>query len=122
MDQLTEQDREKQLDEKIREAAGQLKIPERDVLIVPTDVEGAEVVAFRVPTRDEWRRYRSELMSDDPSVKAGASVPLVQTCCFYPPAPEFKAIIESHPGLVETYSAELIPHAGVGRAKKARKL
>jgi hypothetical protein len=93
-----------------------------DVLVVETDVPGAVVAAFRVPTAEEWKRYRCEGMADDVTVKEGAGRKLVLSACIYPPRAIIEAAVQSHPGLVQTFGNELIPHAGAGRAKKVSKL
>ncbi len=92
-----------------------------DVMCVETDIEGAELAAFRVPTSMEWLRYRTA-SAGSPAEKAAASKPLVVCCRLYPDEGAFSAALDAHPGLVETYISELVEHAGVGRAKKVSKL
>jgi hypothetical protein len=92
-----------------------------DVMLVETDVPGAEVAAFRVPNTMEWMRYRISAQGT-PEDKAKSAKPLVCCCCVYPEAKHFEAILDQHPGLVETYFGELLEHAGANRAKKVSKL
>lgn len=112
---MTEQIEQKILEAKAASGAS-------DVLVVETDVEGCEEVAFRVPTAAEWKRYRAESLDPNPAVKANAATPLVVSCCIYPQRKDFERAIEAHPGLIETFSGELVEHAGANRAKKVRKL
>jgi hypothetical protein len=107
--------------EQKREAARKAAGGMGDVMVVETDVPGAELAAFRVPNSMEWLRYRTATNSG-PAEKAAAAKPLVCCCRVYPDAAEFDAILAAHPGLVETYINELVEHAGVGRAKKVSKL
>ena len=92
-----------------------------DVMVVETDVLGAEVAAFRVPNSMEWMRYRTAVHGSAAD-KAASSKPLVCCCCLYPEPKLFEAILDLHPGLVETYLGELLEHAGANRAKKVTKL
>jgi|ERR1017187_3203833 hypothetical protein len=92
-----------------------------EIMIVETDVTGAEVAAFRVPTGAEWTRYRAECKGA-PVQMASAAKPLVFSCCVYPEPKMFEAAIDAHPGLVDSYIGELIEHAGANRAKKVHKL
>jgi hypothetical protein len=93
-----------------------------ELLVIETDVIGAEVLAFKVPTLPEWKRYRTEASDPAPAIKVAASTNLVYACCVLPTAPEFSRIVEAHPGLIETCIGELVEHAGAARAKKVRKL
>ena len=102
-------------------AAREASAGKGDVMLVETDIPGAEVAAFRVPNSMEWSRYRIAT-AGGPAEKAGAGKPLVCCCRTYPEAPAFDAALDAHPGLVETYLNELVEHAGVGRAKKVSKL
>lgn len=112
--------KEKEIDQKLqaaKEAAGG-----GELLVVETDVIGAEVLAFRVPNLQEWKRYRTEASDPTPAIKVSASTNLVHSCCVFPTAPEFARIVEAHPGLIETCIGELVEHAGAARIKKVRKL
>jgi hypothetical protein len=109
MDQHTE--------EKIKAAAA----GKGEVMLVETDVPGAEVAAFRVPTSMEWQRYRTG-SKGTPEQVATSAKPLVFSCCIYPEPTVFEAAVDGHPGLVETYIGELLEHAGANRAKKVHKL
>jgi hypothetical protein len=111
---------ETNLDQKIlaaKEASGG-----GEVLVIETDIIGAEVLAFRVPKLAEWKRYRAEASDPSPAVKAMAATPLVHSCCVLPTPAEFERIVEAHPGLIETCIGELVEHAGAARAKKVRKM
>jgi hypothetical protein len=92
-----------------------------EIMIVETDVSGAEVAAFRVPASAEWTRYRIG-SKGTPEQVATAAKPLVFSCCVYPEPAVFEAAVDAHPGLVETYIGELLEHAGANRAKKVHKL
>jgi hypothetical protein len=92
-----------------------------EVMIVETDVPGAAIAAFRVPTSAEWTRYRIGTRGT-PEQVATAGKPLVFSCCVYPEPAVFEAAIDAHPGLIETYIGELLEHAGANRAKKVHKL
>ena len=93
-----------------------------ELLVVETDVPGAEVLGFRVSTPAEWKRYRTESSDSSPAVKVAAGSNLVHACCVYPETSLFQRLVEAHPGLVETCLGELIEHCGAARAKKVRKL
>ncbi len=110
----------KELEQKLsqaKEAAGG-----GELLVVETDIIGAEALAFRVPSLAEWKRYRAESSDPNPAVKSAAAGPLVFACCAFPTKPELERIVEAHPGIVETCIGELVEHAGAARAKKVRKL
>lgn len=115
-----QQDKEAAIDAAIRDAKA--KAGADDVMVVETDVQGAEVAAFRVPTPAEWKKYRTDRDSGDRNVAYGAGRDLVMVCCIFPASESFAARLQAHPGLVETYQGELIAHAGANRAKKVRKL
>jgi hypothetical protein len=93
-----------------------------EMLVVETDIIGAEVLGFRVPKADEWKAYRVKASDQDPTIKVSSAGWLVHTCVIFPTAAEFQRIVEAHPGLVETCIGELVEHAGAARAKKVRKL
>ena len=93
-----------------------------ELLVVETDIVGAEALGFRVPNLSEWKRYRAEASDPNPAVKSGAATPLVFSCCVFPTRQELERIVEAHPGIVETCIGELVEHAGAARAKKVRKL
>lgn len=106
---------EKLLEAKTKNGGGQ-------VLVIETDIEGAEVLGFRVPTAGEWKRYRAEQSDPNPAIKSSAATPLVHSCCIYPEAAQFQKLVEGRPGLIETCIGELIEFAGANAAKKVRKL
>jgi hypothetical protein len=108
--------------EKIKAAKQAAQIADGNLLVVETDIVGAEAAAFRVPNRGEWKRYTTERASGDASLKVNAFATLVYATCIFPPIKEFEAIIDGHPGLIETYHGELIEHAGANQAKKVTKL
>jgi hypothetical protein len=93
-----------------------------ELLVVETEIEGAEVLAFRVPKAGEWKRYRAEQSDPNPVIKSSAATPLVHACCVYPDAATFQRLVDGRPGLVETCIGELIEFAGANSAKKVRKL
>lgn len=114
---------ESRLDNQIRLAADAVQVEPKDVLIVPVESPGfTGVAAFRVPKPAEWQRYREDVMSPEARVKLNAYRTLVLACCIYPPRPEFQSMVAARPGLVETFSGELVEHAGVASAKKVRTL
>jgi hypothetical protein len=90
-----------------------------EVKVVETDVIGAEVIAFRIPTSSEWKQYRVLVQNPDPASKVAAINNLVILCCIYPTRENFSRVIDAHPGLTETCYTDLQEHAGAGRAKKA---
>ena len=93
-----------------------------EILVVETEIEGAEVLGFRVPKAGEWKRYRAEQSDPNPAIKSAAATPLVHSCCIYPDAATFQKLVEGRPGLIETCIGELIEFAGANAAKKVRKL
>ena len=105
------------IEDKIKAAAA----GKGEVMLVETDVPGAEVAAFHVPASAEWTRYRSAARGT-PEQQATAGKPLVFSCCIYPEPAAFEAAVDAHPGLVETYIGELLEHAGANRAKTVHKL
>jgi hypothetical protein len=110
----------KEIDQKLnaaKEAAGG-----GELLVLETDVVGAEVLAFRVPKPAEWKRYRVEISSQDAGVKVTATSTLVFACIVFPTQGEFERLVEAHPGLIESCIGDLQEHAGAARVKKARKL
>jgi hypothetical protein len=110
----------KEVDQKLlaaKEAAGG-----GELLVVETDIEGAEVLGFRVSTPAEWKRYRTESSDTNPNVKVAGASNLVHACNVYPGPDLFARLVEAHPGLVETCLGDLIEHCGAARAKKVRKL
>ena len=89
--------------------------------IVETDLDGAEVAAFRVPESAAWSRFRIEHDSG-PAAKVAAIRVLVFANAVYPEKEVFESMVASRPGLVETYYGEVMEHAGANRAKKVRDL
>jgi len=117
---MDEKELQKELKQKLmaaKEAAGG-----GEMLVVETDIVGAEAIGFRVPNLAEWRRYRAETSDQSPAVKSAAATPLVFSCCVFPTRPELERIVEAHPGIIETCINELVEHAGVARAKKVHKM
>ena len=108
---------DKQIEDKIKAAAA----GKGEIMIVETDVPGAEAAAFRVPSSAEWTRYRIA-RGGTPEQMATAGKPLVFACCVYPEPAVFESTVDAHPGLVDTYAGELIEHAGANRVKKVHKL
>jgi hypothetical protein len=84
--------------------------------------DDGDVFAFRRPSSSEWYRYRSEWLTEQPAVQAGAVKTLVTACRVYPSQVEFSKAIEERPGLVESIGGQLASYAGVERAKKVRRL
>jgi len=113
--EATQETVERMLADAKKAAAGQ------DCIVVETDIPGSEVAVFRVPTSMEWLRYRTALRGT-PGEGAAAGRALVICCCIYPDQQAFATAIDKHPGLVESYSGELVEHAGIGRVKKVSKL
>ena len=93
-----------------------------ELLLIDTDIVGAEVLAFRIPTPNEWKQYRVLITNQDPTSKVDAINHLVRVCCVYPALDNFDRIVAAHPGIIETCYGDLQEHAGAARAKKARKL
>jgi hypothetical protein len=93
-----------------------------ELLLIDTDIIGAEVLAFRIPTSAEWKSYRQLSSNPDGTSKVDAINHLVTVCCVYPERDNFKRIVDAHPGIIESCYGDLQEHAGAGRAKKARKL
>jgi hypothetical protein len=93
-----------------------------ELQIVETDIAGAELLAFRVPTSPEWKQYRIMLQNPDPASKVAAINNLVTICCVFPTRENFQRVVDAHPGLVETCYGDLQEHAGAGRSKKAYRL
>lgn len=112
--------REKAMPEILR--AKEEKASGGELLLIETDIAGAEVLAFRIPSPAEWKMYRIGIGSQEPAAKVAAINGLVQVCCVYPTPDNFKRIVEAHPGIVETCYGDLQEHAGAARAKKVSKL
>ena len=93
-----------------------------ELVLIETDIVGAELLAFRVPTSPEWHQYRIMIQNQDPTSKVDAINNLVNVCCVFPERGNFQRIVDAHPGITETCYADLQEHAGAARAKKAYKL
>lgn len=68
-------------------------------------------VIVRGPDQGEWRRFRAE--SGDAKKKAQSVETLVRACVVHPPAPEFAALLERAPALVETLAESVLELAGL---------
>lgn len=79
-------------------------------------------LAFRRPNPAEWHRYRSEILTADPQVKANAFQSIVIPCCIYPDRATLMAMVQERPGLIEVCGGELVEFAGAERAKKVERL
>lgn len=93
-----------------------------ELLLIETDIIGAEILAFRVPSAAEWKMYRVGIGAQEAGARVAAINGLVQVCCVYPTQENFKRIVDAHPGIVETCYGDLQEHAGAARAKKVHKL
>jgi hypothetical protein len=93
-----------------------------EVLLVETDIIGAELLGFRIPTSPEWQMYRQMIQDPTPASKVAAINNLVRTCCIFPIKDNFQRVVDAHPGITETCYSDLQEHAGAARAKKAYKL
>jgi hypothetical protein len=89
-----------------------------EVLIIETDIAGAELLGFRIPKLEEWKQFQM-LIRGDAATRIAAISNLVTLCCIFPVRENFVRIIDAHPGIVDTCYPDLQAHAGAGRAKKA---
>ena len=74
-------------------------------------------LAFRRATPAEWHRHRSEMLTNDPAVKANAYQSIVIPCCIYPDRAAFLAMVQERPGLIEMCGGELSEFSGAERPK-----
>lgn len=100
-------------------AALKERFPGVELNLISNEDAGMEIVA-RTPPKGEWDRFRT--MQQDDSQAAYALRTLVLGCIVKPTAEEFRTILETRPGLAETFGARLVKIGGVSSATTHRKL
>jgi hypothetical protein len=95
------------------------KHPNAELHLLTNDDTGTEVVV-KTPNDAEWRRFRS--MSSDDAQRANALRTLVIACVVQPDPAAFTSMLDSRPGLSETFGNKLVEIAGVSLATTVRKL
>jgi len=95
--------------------------PSTEVHLLTHD-ELPDQVIVRSPTGAEWRMFRNMQSDDDGGQKVAAGRMLVDSCVVHPPKGELAAMLEAHPGLVETWAGEIVEIAGVTRKATRKKL
>jgi hypothetical protein len=80
------------------------------------DLSDGRTLVFRRPGRTEWAMHRSQMMQvvTNPAVAANANTALAQSLLLHPPMPEFQALCESDPGVVDELGMELAALVGTG--------
>lgn len=73
------------------------------------EVEG-QAVAFRRPTRADYKRFKMEVMNE--KTKATATDNLAFSCLVHPERTDFNAIVDRWPSLIETASVGLVEMIG----------
>jgi hypothetical protein len=100
------------------EEAEQLKAKWGEVHLIGNEYG---LAAFRLPNVREYQKFRDELAAG-PQYRALAGRNLVTSCRVWPDKPAYEAMVAAHPGIVETFSGELIELAGAKAASVVRKL
>jgi len=80
-----------------------------------------EILA-RPPTGMEWRMFRAMQAEEDVQQKVAAARMLVDSCTIYPGKAELAAMLEAHPGLIETFAGEITEAAGLSRKARRKKV
>ncbi len=80
---------------------------------------GVDVIV-RAPSRAAWKRYRA-LMSDA-ARRADSFEVLLRDCLLHPSLQELDGILDRRPGLAETFGAELVEIAGLGKEAEKKVL
>lgn len=75
-------------------------------------------ILVRAPEEGEWNIYRQKMAEKD----VGADKMIVQVLAVYPELKEVKAILAAHPGLAQTWAAEIREIAGIVTGDHRRKL
>jgi hypothetical protein len=104
---------EKITEEKIAE----LESTHKRVAVV-TCAEGEWQVAFRKPSRAEYKRFRSSI--NDPQLSADATEQLARTLVVYPSREAFDALLEEWPAIPEASSKALLRLMGMATALEGK--
>lgn len=80
---------------------------------------GAEVVV-RVPSRLEFRKWKADCQDDRKRLDAAEL--LLLPCVVYPDVAELEQLFEDKPGLVDTFSLQLLELAGFSQAVEKKAL
>lgn len=59
----------------------------------------AGTLVLRAPTRVEWRKFKTLIMSDDVSAQISATETMLYDIVVHPPREEFSALLEQYVGL-----------------------
>lgn len=78
------------------------------------------LAVFKTPDRGTYERYWSEILNEDERARAHKN--LVLACVVYPPREEFVRVLDSLPGLVQSFGPALVKAAGAKKEATVRKL
>lgn len=78
---------------------------------------GDSEAVFRMPSRDEYFAFRT----DEDAPKYERYERILLGCCVYPERPQFMAMLEEYPGLIDSFINELLVWSGVKKAEVVKK-
>jgi hypothetical protein len=81
--------------------------------------EYAEVVV-KVPSFEVYQKFLDQLA--EPSAKTHAPRLLLMACLVHPPEAEFRALIQTRPGVVQSFANDLVELAGLKAVTDRKKL
>lgn len=96
----------------------ELKDEHGPLQLITTD-EDDSIIA-KIPSKAVYDKYKTALFDERKRVRANEM--LVRDCLVYPDRPDFNAMIETKPALIETFSTKLLELAGARETVEAKKL
>lgn len=87
--------------------------------IVERETKWGDVVAFRLPTLEEWERCVGDLQ--DEQSRFHAQKVLVKVCAIWPDKEAFEKLLRRRPGLVATFWNDLSAEVGLGQQALRKK-
>lgn len=94
--------------------------PDDAELMLLTGGGGEHQVIIRAATPDEMTEWRGAV--NDEKRRAKATARLVRSVVLYPKAPEFGAMLQRKPALIEEFTPEVLKLAGCSGEVEAKKL
>jgi hypothetical protein len=93
--------------------------PGAELFVLANSDHNIEVLV-RGPNAGDWKQFRTMQQDDDTAPLALRQ--LVITCMVHPTPQEFALMLDTRPGLVETFGRQLIKIGGVSAATSVKKV
>lgn len=102
------------------DAAKAAELEKDPAVVVIEHTKLGDTVAFRLPTRTQWRKLKADIASDVPDRKELAQESFLLDLVVFPPRPDLQRYFEARPAAVEVFCAGVAELVGFGGAAEKK--